>query len=218
MRRMTATTILCFGDSNTWGFIPGSDCERYDPDVRWPGVMAADLGPGYRVVEEAQNGRMTAWEDPAEPFVSKCGLTFLPVVLESQKPIDLVIIMLGTNDLKLHMNHTARAIAIGAGALVEVVLASGAGPGKSAPRVLLVCPAPVSDAGKCPFGRLFDHAPPVSREMPAAYREIADAWGVAFLDAGTHASCPVPDCIHLDAAGHASLGRALAEKVRDMMG
>ena len=106
---MTATTILCFGDSNTWGFIPGSDCERYAPDVRWPGVMAADLGPGYRVVEEAQNGRMTAWEDPAEPFVSKCGLTFLPVVLESQKPIDLVIIMLGTNDLKLHMNHTARA-------------------------------------------------------------------------------------------------------------
>ena len=62
MRRMTATTILCFGDSNTWGFIPGSDCERYAPDVRWPGVMAADLGPGYRVVEEAQNGRMTAWE------------------------------------------------------------------------------------------------------------------------------------------------------------
>lgn len=217
LQSMTIRTILCFGDSNTWGFIPGSDCERYAPDARWPGVMAAALGAGWRVVEEAQNGRMTAWRDPSEPFVNKCGLDFLPVALESHKPLDLVIIMLGTNDLKEHMHHTARSIAIGAGALGEVVQASDAGPGKKAPRVLLVCPAAVAE-GRCPFGRLFDHAPPISREMPEAYREMAESLGVAFLNAGDYATCPVPDCIHLDDVGHAALGKAMAAKVREIFG
>ena len=67
-------SIVCFGDSNTWGFSPGSDCERFDWKDRWPGVMADRLGDGYRVIEEAQNGRMTVWDDPYEPGVSKCGI------------------------------------------------------------------------------------------------------------------------------------------------
>lgn len=210
-------TILCFGDSNTWGFIPGSDCERYAPGIRWPGVMAAALGSGYRIVEEAQNGRMTAWDDPTEPFVNKCGATHLPVVLESQKPIDLAILMLGTNDLKNHMNHNAWAIAEGMGALVDIVLASDAGPAKSAPRVLVVAPVPVHPEAKCPFGRLFDRAAPLSRELAAAYREIADDRAVAFLDAGAHASCPATDCIHIDDTGHAAIGRAMADAVRRLL-
>ncbi|MCB1079511.1 MAG: SGNH/GDSL hydrolase family protein [Verrucomicrobiae bacterium] len=214
----TSKTILCFGDSNTWGFIPGSDGERYAPEVRWPGVMGSALGNGFRVVEEAQNGRMTAWDDPGEPLINKCGATHLPVVLESQKPIDLVILMLGTNDLKNHMGHNAWAIASGMGALVEIVQASAAGPSKAAPRVLVVAPVPVHPEAKCPFGRLFDRAAPLSRELAAAYREIADDLGVDFLDAGAHASCPATDCIHIDDTGHAAIGRAMAEKVRGMLG
>ncbi|MCB1064684.1 MAG: SGNH/GDSL hydrolase family protein [Verrucomicrobiae bacterium] len=211
-------SIVCFGDSNTWGYIPGSNCERYAPDARWPGVTATALGDdGYRVIEEAQNGRMTAWDDPCEPFINKCGATHLPVVLESQKPIDLVILMLGTNDLKNHMNHNADAIAEGMGALVEIVLASDAGPVKAAPKVLVVSPVPVAE-GKCPFGRLFDHAGPVSRDLADAYREIAENLGVAFLDAGAHATCPDTDCIHIDDSGHAALGAAMAKKVIEILG
>ncbi len=210
-------TLLCFGDSNTWGFIPGTECERYAPDVRWPGVMAAALGEGFRVVEEAQNGRMTAWDDPCEPFVNKCGATHLPVVLESQKPIDLAILMLGTNDLKNHMNHNAVAIADGMGALVDIVLASDAGPGKAAPKVLVVAPVPTAQ-GQCPFGHLFDHAVILSRELAAAYREVAEDRGVAFLDAGEFAECPDTDCIHIDDIGHAALGKAMADKVRILLG
>lgn len=209
-------TILCFGDSNTWGFIPGSDCERYGPETRWPGVIQAALGDSFKVIEEAQNGRMTVWDDPFEPNVSKCGLDHLPVILESQKPIDLVIVMLGTNDLKSHMNNDANSIAHGAITLVDYILTSDAGPAKSHPAVLLVCPAEVSD-GHCPFWHLFDGAAEKSRDMPRAYREMAEDRGVAFLNAGDFATCPVPDTIHLDEVGHAKLGKAIAEKVQALV-
>ena len=133
------------------------------------------------------------------------------------KPLDLVIIMLGTNDLKNHMGHDAHAIAQGVGVLVETVQASDAGPQKKPPQVLMICPAAVSD-GHCPFDHLFDSAPELSRQLPAAYQEIAESRGVAFLDANAHASCPVPDAIHIDADGHAALGKAVAGKVRDLLG
>lgn len=212
---MGTTNILCFGDSNTWGYIPGSEGERYSADVRWPGILQAELGGGVKVIEEGQNGRMSVWDDPMEPLLSKCGLTHLPVVLESHKPLDLVIIMLGTNDLKSHMNNSPHSIANGVITLVDRVLASDSGPCKHPPQVLMVCPAPVSE-GKCPFGHLFTDAPEKSRDLPVSYSELAVDRGVSFLNAGDFATCPVPDCIHLDASGHASLGRAIAEKVRSM--
>ncbi len=212
---MNSPTILCFGDSNTWGYVPGKDCERYAPDVRWPGVLQAGLGDDYRVIEEGQNGRMTVWDDPMEWEVSKNGLKYLPVILESQKPVDLVIVMLGTNDLKSYMNHSATDIAQGAITVVDHILESSAGPEKQAPAVLLICPAAVS-AGHCPFGHLFDGAPEVSREMPAAYAELAEDRGISFLDAGLYATCPEPDCIHLDDGGHAALGMAVTVKVKAM--
>ncbi len=212
---MNPIQVLCFGDSNTWGFIPGLDSERYPAGVRWPGVMQAALGPAYKVIEEAQNGRMTVWNDPMYPTISKCGMEHLPVVLESHKPLDLVIIMLGTNDLKNHLNNSAHTIAQGVITLVDFVMASTAGPGKTPPKVLMICPAPVSE-GFCPFGHLFDGAPARSREMPGAYAELAANRGVAFLDAGQFATCPEPDYIHLDETGHGALGQAVAEKVRSL--
>jgi len=212
---MSLINILCFGDSNTWGYVPGLEGDRYPVDVRWPGGMQAALGPGYRVIEEAQNGRMSVWEDPFSPSVSKCGMKHLPVVLESHKPLDLVIIMLGTNDLKNHLNNSAHTIAAGVITLVDFVKESDAGPGKTAPKVLMICPAPVSE-GFCPFGHLFDGAPARSLEMAGAYAELAANRGVAFLDAGQFATCPEPDCIHLDNISHAVLGRAVAEKVQTL--
>jgi lysophospholipase L1-like esterase len=206
--------ILCFGDSNTWGFIPGTDGNRYPADVRWPGVTANRLGNGFTLIEEAQNGRTTIWTDPTEE-IDKNGSRHLPVVLESQKPVDLVIIMLGTNDLKNHFNQNAHAIAHGAASLVDRVLASDAGPNQNAPAVLLIAPAPVTE-GHCPFAHLFDNAPARSRQFAHAYLEVAAERGVAFLNAGDHATCPEPDCIHIDEAGHRSLGEAVAAKVREL--
>ncbi|MDF1810982.1 MAG: SGNH/GDSL hydrolase family protein [Verrucomicrobiales bacterium] len=212
---MSKKNILCFGDSNTWGYVPGSDYERFPADVRWPGVMHTCLGPGFHVIEEAQNGRMSVWEDPMEPLVSKCGMDQLPAILESHMPLDLVIIMLGTNDLKNHLNNSAAMIAQGVITLVDYVLSSTAGPEKSPPPVLVICPVPVFD-GPCPFGHLFDDAAGRSREMAACYAEMAEDRGVAFLNAGDFAACPDTDCIHIDAAGHADLGKAVAQKIARM--
>ena len=209
-------TILCFGDSNTWGYIPASDSERYPPDIRWPGVMASLLGAGFKVIEEAQNGRTTVFDDALET-IDKNGGRHLPIVLESQKPVDLVVVMLGTNDLKIHLGLDAHAIAAGAGALVERIRASGAGPGGGSPQVLLVAPPAVADSA-CPFGHIFDGAAAKSAQFPAAFREVAQALDVPLLDASTVATCPPTDCIHLDEEGHAALGKAVGARAAEMFG
>ena len=207
--------ILCFGDSNTWGFVPASEAERFPPEVRWTGVMRERLGAGYEAIEEAQNGRTTVFDDPYET-VCKNGARHLPVVLESQKPVDLVILMLGTNDLKAHLGQTATTIALGAGVLVDRILASDAGPRKRAPQVLLVAPACVAPE-TCPFGPKFDGAAEKSAGFAAAYRREAELRGVPFVDAAAHVTVPATDCIHFDKVGHGALGSVLADRVRQLL-
>ncbi len=209
-------TILCFGDSNTWGYVPGSDALRYPPNVRWPGVMKNELGGNYTIIEEALNGRTTVWDDPLKP--NRCGKDHLPTALESHAPIDLVIIALGVNDLKHHFHLTAHDIAQGAGYLAEMVQASDAGPvergRKTAPKVMLVCPARPVPA-QYPFGHKFDTAVGRSEAMPEAYREIAEQVDCLFGDANTVTDVSAIDGIHLDETGHAKLGKALAIVVAD---
>ena len=207
--------ILCFGDSNTWGFVPGTDGERYPHDVRWPGVMSSALGSAFTIIEEAQNGRTTMWDDPCES-VSKNGLRHLPVILESHAPIHLVIVMLGTNDLKSYFNMDANAIAHGCGVLVDRILESKAGAGGASPKVLQVTPAAVTDEPS-PFGHIFDKAAAVSAGFEIAYTEIAEARGIPFIHAGDYARCPVPDTIHIDQKGHEALGKAIARKVESLL-
>ena len=134
--------ILCYGDSNTWGCIPLQGPEpagRFPPETRWPGVLRRELGDGHWVVEEGLSGRTTVWDDPLEPH--RNGRTLLPPTLLTHQPLDLVIVMLGTNDLKHRLNASAAEIATGAGMLVDIVAASGCGPDGRSPQTLLVCPA-----------------------------------------------------------------------------
>lgn len=203
-------TILVYGDSNTWGYIPGTEAERYAHDVRWAGVMRAELGGDYRVIEEALNGRTTAWDDPL--MADRNGRTFLPMVLDSQAPVDLVVIMLGTNDTKHYFGFSANDIALGAASLVQFVKESMAGPGKRPPEVLLVSPVTIVESDQ-PFGHKFDDAIETSRGFAASYREIAEQLDCLFFDAAVVAIPPETDGIHLDADGHSSLGQAMAQFV-----
>ena len=142
-------TVLCYGDSNTHGTLPMASLEatgRLGPDERWPGVLAKTLGPSWRVVEEGLPGRTTVHPDPIEG-VHKNGLAALPVALESHRPLDLVILMLGTNDLKARFSLVPEDIAAGVERLVLAIRASEAGPGLAAPRLLLVAPPPVIEVG-----------------------------------------------------------------------
>ena len=119
---MKQKTILCFGDSNTWGFPP--DCgARYDRKTRWPGVLQDALGDACYVIEEGLPGRNTVWDDPVEG--GKNGLKQLVPIIHSHMPLDLVIIMLGTNDFKNRFSVSPLDISWSIGRLVKAVRDSG---------------------------------------------------------------------------------------------
>ena len=130
-------TILCYGDSNTWGHhAPLGD--RFDEATRWGSRLRTILGEEYRVVEEGQRGRTTVWDDPVENRMA--GLKYLWPCLDSHAPIDLVVIMLGTNDCKPYFGLHPQNIADGAGRLVDMIQKCSFGPNDTAPKVLLISP------------------------------------------------------------------------------
>ena len=211
-------TLLCFGDSNTWGFEPGT-MARLPRHVRWPGVVAERLGDGWYVVEAGLSGRTTVFEDPLDDL---SGLRHLGPVLASAAPVDVVVIALGTNDLKTRMGASAYEIAEGAGALVDLVLASAAGPGERAPAVLLVAPPPIGGLGgwaeRDPLGyegfeEQWREARERSLRFAVQYARVARVRGVAFLDAGAHVLSSEIDGVHWEPEGHAAFGRAVAAAV-----
>jgi len=205
--------VLCYGDSNTWGYDPLAG-ERYEKSVRWTGVLSRLLGSGYEVIEEGLNGRTTVWEDPIEGY--KNGYTYLIPCLESHRPLDLVVIMLGTNDLKKRFNVSAFDIAQSAGVLVRAVMSSAAGRKAAPPLVLLVSPPPVAKLSG--FAEMFEGAEPKSQKLGAYYFQVASELGCAFLDAGSVIRSSDVDGIHFDAEEHARLGQAVAEKVQALLG
>jgi len=208
-------TILCYGDSNTWGFDPKTG-GRFDHKTRWPMVLWGILNekappedPAWWVVEEGQNGRTSCREDPIEG--DRNGLRQLVPILESHKPIDIVAVMLGTNDLKPRFNPTAYDIARGVQRVAKAAIASETGPGGAAPKVLVICPPATVDSPV--FERAFGNSAALSLELPPMYRQMAAECGAAFLDAGQHIQSSPADGIHLDAEEHGKLAAAVAEAV-----
>lgn len=115
-------TVLCFGDSNTYGSIPGVAGGRYDREIRWSGVLARELGDGWRVIEEGLPGRTTVFDDPLSPY--RRAADYLPPCLGSHAPLDVAIIFLGTNDLKARFAAGPTDIAGGLAVLAQTALAS----------------------------------------------------------------------------------------------
>jgi lysophospholipase L1-like esterase len=211
------TTILCFGDSNTHGSVPmlhRDDIRRFGPGERWPGVLRRELGAGWTVIEEGLPGRTTLHEDPIEG-VYKNGLWYLRACLESQRPIDIMTLMLGTNDLKSRFAVQPLDIAESVGILLDTIARSGAGPDNAAPRVLLMAPPPLAKLSS--LADMFDGGTEKSQRLGAAYRPQAEKYGAAFLDAGTIIRTSDIDGVHFEAAEHAKLGKAVANAIRAMI-
>lgn len=208
---MEPKQILCYGDSNTWGCIPISN-GRYPRAARWTGVMAERLGSGYAVIEEGQNGRTTVWEDPLG--IDRNGLQYLPACLQSHKPLDLVILMLGTNDLKARFALTAYDIAAGAERLVQVVQQSGCGVNGGQPAILLTAPPVIRPQGD--FTEIFIGGEEKSRGLAARYAAVAQRNGCTFLDLTQVIQVDLSDGIHYSAESHRQLGIALAGCVQSI--
>jgi lysophospholipase L1-like esterase len=197
------SVIVAFGDSNTWGHDPVTK-GRLPREARWTGVMQRELGPDHYVIEEGLGGRTTVFDDPIEP--NRRGADYLPPCLRSHRPLDLLILALGCNDMKARFGVSASDIALGMERLIEIARAEGA------PRILIVAPPPVAKLGE--YAEMFAGAEPKSRRLAARYAELAERQGVGFVDAGQFLHCSDLDGIHYEADQHAILGQVLAEAAR----
>ena len=215
--------VIAFGDSITWGWKPvaqGVPSDRYAAAARWPGAMQSALGGGYVVVEEGLNARTTDVADPTLTKITGAGVNgaaYLPAALASQEPLDLVVIMLGTNDLKAMFHRSPARIAAGADRLVRIAKAihGGVGTTYQSPKILLVSP-PVLGSDMVFFKPYFAGGLAKSRQLAADYEAVARKEGVEFLDAGSVVKTDGVDGLHLSAQAEQALGTAIAGKVREM--
>lgn len=213
---MGMKTVLCYGDSNTYGYDPAGVADgvrfRYPADVRWPGVLQGLLGPEWRVVEEGLCGRTTVHRDPFEAGL--CGLDELPVALSSAQPVDCVVLMLGTNDMKTCFRLPPSDIARGVESLVLAIKRFPWAVGCPSPKVLIVAPPHIGQGVLgVPLSSFGEHSVRASHEVARAYRTVAQEQGCAFLDAAQVCSPSPIDHIHLAPEGH----NALAHGVKDAL-
>jgi len=214
---MPPRTVLCFGDSNTHGTMAmtsATDRRRLAKAERWPSVMARALPTDWEVITEGHPGRTAVWDDPVEG-THKNGLRSLHAVLETHRPIDLVIVMLGTNDLKARFGLPAYDIALGLQRLSTEILQSDCGPDKTAPHVLLAAPVSVEEVGA--LRHVFAGATPKSRALPDLLRNVADANGLGFVDLNTVARVDPVDGVHLNTEAHGAIGALMAETVSRLL-
>jgi len=200
--------ILCYGDSNTHGTKPLTQLgafARHAPGDRWPDVMANALGPDHSVLSEGLPGRTTVHDDPVEGGMRN-GLTVLPAILHSHTPIDLMILMLGTNDLKHRFSVTAFEIARSLERLVQVTRAESV-----VADILLVTPVPVQEAGI--LRDVFAGAEARQQGLADHVAAAAGRQGVGFFDAGSAARVSPDDGVHWEASAHHALGAAMAKDV-----
>src|SRR3989344_4846020 len=141
---LKAKKILCYGDSNTWGAKPITFSQRYPVDTRWTGLLQKMLGENYWVIEEGLNGRTTSIDDTKRE--GRNGKTYLRPCLESHNPLDIVIIMLGTNDFKTRFNHTVAQAAQGVGELVKIVKQFSRNERGEEPKITVVSPIPIDES------------------------------------------------------------------------
>jgi len=222
---MTEYTVLCFGDSNTWGFDPESSdfaesrIARYPRHCRWTGRLQRLLGESFTVIEEGLNGRTTDLDHSEPP--DRNGHRYLAPCLYSHAPVDLVILALGANDLKTHYQRTPKQITHALAKLIDTINLFPFGKElKQAPRTLVlspIVPLPICEAILDDKGTpLFEKAISRAREMIHRYRELAATKQVEYLDISERISPSPLDGAHLDAKAHALLADILYTKVRQL--
>ncbi len=208
--------ILCYGDSNTYGYTPSGG--RYDENTRWPMRLNRELGSGYTVIEEGFNGRTCVFDDPVEGGY-KSGVKYLPPCLMTHNPLDAVLLMLGTNDTKRRFGMTPMTIGQAMMQLVHTAKLYAVNEAGKTSRIIIVSPPPILDNlmqtrhAEC-FG---EQAISVSRGLAAEFRRISKLMRCDFFDAAPYAEPSQLDAVHLTGESHIRLAIALAEKLRTVL-
>ena len=209
--------IVCFGDSNTHGY-NSKTMGRFSEEERWTKLLGKNLGENYDVVEEGLEGRTACFEDPL--FEGLCGFNYLYPCLMTHKPIDLLIIMLGTNDVKSRFSATPENVAKGMERLVQKALDTTVA-FRNKPNVLLVCPPPIEQGYQetAVFGEMGDRCVEKSKALAPLYKEVAKLKGVHFLDAGSIEGVDMYpyDHMHLSLDAHKNLADYLAKLIPELI-
>jgi lysophospholipase L1-like esterase len=209
-------TVLCYGDSLTWGY----DAEtfgRHALENRWPSVLQKALGEKVNVIAEGLNGRTTAFDD----HLADCdrnGARLLPTVLQTHAPIDLVVFLLGSNDMKRAVAGSAFAACQGIERLVRLVRYHAWPFDYDAPDVLIVSPPVIRETANAPYAAMFAGGVEETPKLATLYRDLADDMGCGFFDAASVCQTTPLDGVHLDAENTRALGRGLEPIVRMMLG
>jgi lysophospholipase L1-like esterase len=203
--------VLCFGDSNTYGSKASGG--RFERDRRWTGILQKLLGDQYYVIEEGCGGRTTVFDDPIEEY--KNGKKYLLPCLHSHWPLDLVIIMLGTNDLKNRFVLSPMDVQCGMENLIMAIQNMDRQVYGKAPEILIM--APVQIGRLTALEQILIGAKEKCEKLPALYMKLAKTRGTHYLNAGDYAAADDMDGVHIDEAGHSALAAAVADKVRQIL-
>lgn len=212
---MVMKSVLCFGDSLTWGHDPETGA-RHAYEDRWTSVLQKSLGHGVRVIPEALGGRTTVFDDYTSA-ADRNGVKILPTLLQSHAPLDLVVLMLGTNDLKEYLGQTAIAAERGMRRLVQIIQTHDFGIAGQTPSILILSPPHICKTGDKEMDEFMSLKRKEVKKLAARYEALADETGCGFLDVSKVAKPSPVDGVHLDAAETRAIGAAVAPIVAAML-
>lgn len=210
------TNILCYGDSNTWGHNP-ADCTRFDKSTRWTGLLADMLGSGFNIIEEGLCGRTTVFDDCYS--VGRNGLSMFVPCMQSHQPLDIIIIMLGTNDLRQEFNIMPKEIARGVREIARHALCSMYNELYPPAKLLIISPVHIQRSVMNGFfNEMYgEESIKKSEQLAAALENTAKELNAYFLDAALYAKASDTDGIHMDAQAHKALSYAVCAKIKEIL-
>ena len=200
--------ILCYGDSNTWGYIPGSG-KRFSYPKRWTGLLKSLLPQDYQIIEEGLNGRTVAWNDPSHP--GRNGLVYLLPCLESHQPIDLIIILLGTNDLKNYFQGNIHGIGLNMERMIHLIQQSEAGRDNRSPQIILLSIPYVLD--QAILDASFQNSHEKSVQLAEEYKKVAFKNNCHFINISALIQASPIDGVHLDDTNHKRVAEYLYTQI-----
>jgi lysophospholipase L1-like esterase len=207
-----ANRILCYGDSNTWGR-SGENTDRYPADVRWTGLLQDLLGANFEIIEEGLRSRTTNLEDNDPRFPGRNGLTYLRPCLESHDPLDVIVLWLGTNDLKTKYNRSAKNIAQALIPLIETIRNVSVSNNFESTKILLVAPPLIKEEVLKPKSQ-FEGAGAKSQEIAHYFKKVADENCDGFIDLAEHVHPGSYDGVHLEKEEQPKVASIIEKEIR----